>query len=407
MRIYLLIAFLGIGISTSEAASFICTNVKSYVEKEICSDDRLSRLDVILSEAYQQAIISTNNSPNVRAKQRQWLREKRDSCKDIACIRQAYELRVTELRKLYGTSNDRLYDAATLGDAELIEKLAAEGTNINVTNKYGMTPLLYATNWNRLDAVRTLIRLGADVRYHRNGESALFIATARDTEIVRLLLEAGADPNLVTEKYQYSPLGRAVLSRGSTFQTLKKRGSYTGPFPNYVETVRLLLKAGADVNHIDSGGISPLRKAMSVNNKEIAELLLKAGANVHQRTAPEYQRDTILIETVSYYSVYNDLDAIRLLLDYGANPNDRNEGAYDEYFEWKGSGQWTGYSVLGYAAKQGWVEVAKLLLERGADPEIPRTDGKSPVEIARAKGHEDIAVLIEKYLEKKRGSTPH
>jgi ankyrin repeat protein len=107
------------------------------------------------------------------------------------------------------------------------------------------------------------------------------------------------------------------------------------------------------------------------------------------------------METVSLYSVHHDLEAIELLLNHGASANDRNEQPYDEYCEWKGACQWTGYSVLTYAAKEGWTAVVKLLLKKGADPSLPRTDGKSASELARAKGHIDTASVIEKYLEKK------
>jgi ankyrin repeat protein len=304
------------------------------------------------------------------------------------------------------TIDEQMFAAAKNGDSAEIRKLVTEGADVNARGPHGGTPLLTATNYNRLDAVKTLLELGADVKYQVGGMSALFTAVGRDTEIVRVLIEAGADVNLVIEKYNYSPLGKAAGNRDETFQRLTENAGYRGPFPNHVETVRLLIKAGANVNHVDSHKRSPLRTAMEANNKEIARLLLEAGADVHQRLSKEWVAggliDTILMTTVSYYSVHKDISAISLLLNFGANPNDGNEMEYDKYCEWRGGCDWRGYSVLTYAAKRGWYEVVKLLLDRGADPLITRTDGKSAVELARENKHPRTAALIEQRLKAKQ-----
>jgi len=305
------------------------------------------------------------------------------------------------------TIDDQLQDAAKIGDVSTIKRLVKEGANVNSTNKHGESPLLIATNWNKLGAVKTLLELGADPKYHRGGESALFIATGRDTEIVRVLIQAGADVNLTTEKYNYSPLGSAAAYREDAFIGLTKSGSYSGPFPNSTETVRLLIKAGANVNHIDGDRMSPLRIAMENNNIEIARLLLEAGADVNQRIPSEdgaERGDTILMDTVGYYSLFKNISAIKLLLDFKANPNDRNELEYNEESELRGEG-WRGYSVLGCAARGGWKEVVELLLSYGADPTLPRTDGKSPLKLAIENKHRQTAALIEDAI-KKRYKTP-
>ncbi len=301
------------------------------------------------------------------------------------------------------TIDDRLLDAAKTGDVSAIKRLVKEGANVNSVDNHGVTPLLIATNWNKLDAVKTLLELGADPKYNVGGTSALFIATGRDTEIVRVLIQTGADVNLTTEKYNYSPLGRAAGNRDDTFINLKKSGGYSGPFPNRTETVRLLIKAGASVNHVDGFGMSPLRRAMERNNIEIARLLLEANADVNQRIPSEdgtQNGDTILMDTVGYYSVFKNISAIKLLLDFKANPNDRNELEYNEEWEPRGNG-WRGYSVLGYAAKRGWKEVVGLLLSYGADPGLPRTDGQSPLKLAIENKHRQTAALIENAIKKR------
>jgi len=298
---------------------------------------------------------------------------------------------------------DALHAAAKSGDTGTIRKLASEGVDINAPKQgEGGTPLLTATNWNSFEAVKTLISLGANVNSEVGQWTPLLRAAGRDTRIVKLLIDAGADVNYADPKFRYTPLSSAAGNRRETFETLTKSGGYTGPFPDTLETVRLLIKAGANPSHIDSFSESPLRIAMRTDNAEIARLLLQAGADVHQRVSAEIgaQRgDTVLMETISNYSVVRDISAVRLLLDFGANPNDRNERDYEEDREERGGG-WQGYSVLGYAAKYGFYDVVKVLLESGADPTLPRTDGATAYELSHQGKHPKTAALLKSYVQR-------
>jgi len=298
-----------------------------------------------------------------------------------------------------------LFEAAKRGDVLQIRELIGRDAKINSQDRNGMSPLMMATNWNKLDAVNSLLELGADPNVQREGQGALFLAVGRDTEIVKALIRAGADVNMRENRFKQTPLTIAAGHREDTFRELKRRGSYTGPVPNRLETVRLLIKAGANVNNVDEYGSTPLRRAMVVNNIEIAHALLESGADVHGRTVNDNRAmqigDTILMETIGFFSVFKDISAIELLLNHGANPNDRNETPYDEYEEQRGGRNWRGYSALTFAAKQGWFSVVKLLLERGADPILPRTDGKTAKELAEENKHHETAKLIMTYLREK------
>jgi ankyrin repeat protein len=77
---------------------------------------------------------------------------------------------------------------------------------------------------------------------------------------------------------------------------------------------------------------------------------------------------------------YGNLDAMRLLLDYGADIN--MPGV-------------RGKTAMGWAAEAGRKEAVALLLERGADASIKDDEGKTPLDIAREKGHKDVADLID------------
>jgi len=107
-------------------------------------------------------------------------------------------------------------------------------------------------------AVRTLLAQGADPHAEQPGETALMYAAGVSTaEIVRLLLEQGAGKNKAL------PLIEAACGGD-------------------VETARLFLDLGADVNAPDERGWTPLMEAATWGHTEIVRLLLAHGADVNQ-----------------------------------------------------------------------------------------------------------------------------
>lgn len=81
-----------------QAASFDCGNAASKIEKLICGDDGLSKLDESLSKTYRQALArSGDDKPQEIKEQRQWLKITHMSCKDAACLKELYAKRIHEL----------------------------------------------------------------------------------------------------------------------------------------------------------------------------------------------------------------------------------------------------------------------------------------------------------------------
>jgi uncharacterized protein len=81
-----------------QAASFDCGKVSLKIEKLICGDDELSKLDETLSKTYRQALArSGDDKPQVIAEQRQWLKITHMSCKDAVCLKELYVKRIHEL----------------------------------------------------------------------------------------------------------------------------------------------------------------------------------------------------------------------------------------------------------------------------------------------------------------------
>jgi uncharacterized protein len=93
----------------SYAASFDCGKAASEVEKLICSDAELSKLDESMNEAYQKALQRSDLRAQTIKWQRLWLKNERDVCKNAQCIKAAYETRIKELA-LVPSADDYRWD---------------------------------------------------------------------------------------------------------------------------------------------------------------------------------------------------------------------------------------------------------------------------------------------------------
>jgi ankyrin repeat protein len=147
---------------------------------------------------------------------------------------------------------------------------------------------------NDLQGLATLIKNGGLTAADSDGDTPLMIAAAVGSpESVRLLLDAGANPNAMN-KVDATPLMwcaadaakvKLLLDKGAYVNAKSKFGhtalqiaaSYDGP----IAAVRLLIDKGADVNAVDGGGAGVLESAAGSNNLETAKLLIAKGAKVN------------------------------------------------------------------------------------------------------------------------------
>ena len=162
-----------------------------------------------------------------------------------------------------------LHRAARWGNAHLT-RILAEVSNVNErTASGGYTPLYYAAFRGHAKVVRVLLEAGADpnVRTEQGGYTPLYhAARGGHAEMVRDLLQANADINARTARTNSTPL-------------------YTAAFRGHAEIVRALLKAGADVNtRTARAGATPLYAAARNGHAEIVRALLAAGADPNIRT---------------------------------------------------------------------------------------------------------------------------
>lgn len=85
----------------AQAASFDCRKAATKVEKLICADAELSKLDEELSAAYKTALQNGKQAVVIKQAQKQWMNE-RNGCSDASCVKGAYEARLSTLRSYEG-----------------------------------------------------------------------------------------------------------------------------------------------------------------------------------------------------------------------------------------------------------------------------------------------------------------
>jgi ankyrin repeat protein len=260
-----------------------------------------------------------------------------------------------------GSSNLPLTEAAYYGDMPALKLLLANGAasdiNTNVSADFrqisglntssgaggNATPLAAAVSQKHADAVAELIRAKADPNGSTPDGYPLIVSALGDALTLKALLEGGADPNR-SDRDGMSPLLRAVTQAAQP-------------------AVELLLAHKADPNvGRPQYGWTPLHEAAQQGNKAIAQVLLKAGADVNPQLTDGY--------TPLHIAVYRkQREVAELLLANRADPNAKNKD---------------GQTPLHFAVLNGQRELAELLLANHADPNERDKAGRTPLDLAKS-----------------------
>lgn len=127
---YLAIAFvLSNSFGYGFAASFDCKSTNlSDLERAVCVNSDLSKLDEDLSKLYKEARANSSNPDSIRKDQLAWLKQSRNTCSTIECLSQAYTLRINELSKY----SDSVSDAKSERNQE--HTLTPKSASANISN---------------------------------------------------------------------------------------------------------------------------------------------------------------------------------------------------------------------------------------------------------------------------------
>lgn len=329
-----------------------------------------------------------------------------------------------------GSSYHPLYTAIQKGNKELVLLLLQHGADPTMQLK-GLTPTEWATLHRQYDIVDLIVHKARQDSFQSPLTSdlppLLKAANNGDLRQVRWLLEQGSDPNelagggppiLAAIKNGYHVIVQELIDHGADISLQSKHTGDTvlmwaarkgnldllkqaitkgadvnarskqessalliaaaGQNPEIVKT---LLDHSADVNIKGRYGTNPLIAAAGGGNLEIVKMLIEHGTNVRAETN---LGNTALEPAITGRHV----DVVRLLLQEGLD----------------GSKPLTsGFYPLEAAASTGNNEIVELLLKHGADPNVYRGINK-PFYSAMMQGHNEIAGMLLKKTEQKRGS---
>jgi uncharacterized protein len=279
------------------------------------------------------------------------------------------------------------------GNAAIIERLLAAGVDPNSTFEDGQTALMTASLNGKVDALKVLLTHGAKVNATEpyKGQTALMWAAGEgNASAAALLIEFGADLH-ARSKAGYTALLFAVLN-------------------NQIDAARTLIQHGAKIEDKAPDGTTALNMAVVNAYYDLASVLLDLGANPNaedprgsalhslvwlRKPGTSWEAAALAADPEPVPRPTGKLTALELakkLLDKGANPNVRV--TWQEMPMTKGLGttrnppdinlgrhylSFVGATPFYAAARNGDVQVMRLLVEHGADPNINTAVGVTPL----------------------------
>ena len=308
----------------------------------------------------------------------------------------------------YGVSALSL--AVDAGNAASVDLLLRAGADLKLAESTlpdGQTLLMRAARSGNVDVIKALVARGDDVNAaeRRDGTSAVvWAATADHAPAVQALLKAGANPDaksLVTA-FPHTPPAvtgdRLEPDVSYVGQTVLPKGGWTplmyAAREGALASARVLAESGANLDAIDPDGTSALVFAVINGHYDVAALLIEEGANLDlgDRTGMTPLYAAVDMHTLGstfgrpdppITVIDGSVDVVKLLLEYGANPNATLKTRILKRVYNAGDARLgEGATALMRAARSGDVGIMRLLLQHGANPALQQKNGNTPVLLA-------------------------
>jgi ankyrin repeat protein len=287
------------------------------------------------------------------------------------------------------TGTTPIYLACVNKNGEAVSRLLAAGGNPNAALVSGETVLMTCGRAGEAAAVRALLARGAIVnaKESAHGQTALMWAAARShPRVVQALLEHGADVRARSREYTQTVTSEVTQRAGreELNYTVPRGGSTALLFAarsGDAESARLLVAAGANVNEALPDGASALVVAAHSGHRQVAAVLLDKGADANA--------DGIGYTALHAAVLKSDLELVKMLLAHGANPNapiTRGTPVRRNSQDFELPKTLLGATPYALAAKFLEADIMRVLAANGGDTRRPMTDGATPLMAASGMG---------------------
>ncbi|XP_047241905.1 ankyrin-2b isoform X3 [Girardinichthys multiradiatus] len=292
-------------------------------------------------------------------------RSEMDQPPDLKALEKARERRRRSReraeRKRKSDSNTSFLRAARAGNIDKVLEFLKGGVEISTCNQNGLNALHLAAKEGHVDLVQELLDRGAAVDSStKKGNTALHISSlAGQAEVVKILTKRGADINSQSQN-GFTPL-------------------YMAAQENHMDVVRYLLENGGNQSIATEDGFTPLAIALQQGHNQVVSILLENDT-----------KGKVRLPALHIAARKDDTKSAALLLQNDHNADVQSKMMVNRTTE---NGK-SGFTPLHIAAHYGNVNVATLLLNRGAAVDFTARNGITPLHVASKRGNTNMVRLL-------------